>query len=107
MPAATLTNSHWRMPTALARRARAFCKRLSGKRPRAICSASRQFFAADDLAKIHFFGGLLDVRVLNAFGAQADVAADRAGEEKRILQHDTEKFAPSIDESPRVDVRLP
>ena len=47
MPAEERMNTRFPMRTALVRPARAFCKPLSRKRPRAICLASRLCFAAD------------------------------------------------------------
>src|SRR5208282_1347715 len=47
----------------------------------------------DEVSEIHVFGGLRDVRVLNAPGAKANVAADSAAEQERILQHDAEAAA--------------
>src|SRR5580700_6466740 len=48
---------------------------------------------ADEIGKVHIFGGLLNVRVLNAFGAEPDISANCPAEQEWILQHDAEAAA--------------
>src|SRR5579872_293876 len=61
---------------------------LTGRKRR---SALPDFFveslrqSTDELPKVDIFYRLLHVRILNPLGAEADVAANRAGEQERIL----------------------
>ena len=48
---------------------------------------------ADEVGQVHIFGGFLDVLVRDPLRAQANVALDRSGKQKRILQHHAEAAA--------------
>ena len=49
--------------------------------------------SADEVGQVHVFGGLFDVFVGNPVRAQANVAFDRSGKQKRILQDHAEAAA--------------
>ena len=48
---------------------------------------------ADEVGEVHVFGGLFDVCVLNALGAEADISADGSAEQEWILKDDAEAAA--------------
>src|SRR5208337_4846212 len=64
------------------------CARARANEMSCFCPVESVEQGADEVAKIHVFRGLGDLLVLNALGAEANVAADRAGEQEWILQHD-------------------
>jgi hypothetical protein len=53
--------------------------------PRSRTSSLNPLGRPDEVGEIHVFGGLGDVLVLNALGAQANVAADRSGKQETDL----------------------
>src|SRR5271165_6546092 len=69
------------------------CARARANEMSCFCPVEAFGQRADKVPEVHVFSGLLDVLVLNALGAQPNVAAYRAAEQEWVLQHDPEAAA--------------